>query len=136
VICNSVLEYVPAAVRPGVVAEISRVLAANGILLVHGTSNRLWPREAHSGQWLGNWLPRALAPGRRRGVNPFALKRQLPGYVDLMRDDPSAFEDIKRAQGMSPGFIRALKSVSKALKVSPGMLLPSFMVALRKPQKA
>jgi SAM-dependent methyltransferase len=133
VICNSVLEYVPPTQLPCVLAEISRVLAAGGIVLVHGTSNRLWPRETHSGQWLGNWLPTAVAPKRRRGVNPFAVKRQLSGYSDLLKDDPSAFKYIKRAQGMSPRWIRALQSVSSTFRISAGMLLPSFMVALRKP---
>lgn len=48
--CNSVLEYVQLRHLADLLLEIDRVLAPGGVLLVLGTSNRLWPREVHSGR--------------------------------------------------------------------------------------
>ncbi|MCX5744574.1 MAG: DUF2334 domain-containing protein [Proteobacteria bacterium] len=81
--CNSVLEYVPHAMRRGVLAEIDRVLRPGGRVMVVGTSNRMWPREGHSQKLLVNYLPRfvdhVLPPAARpqRGVFPWELRAGL-----------------------------------------------------------
>ena len=51
IVCNSVLEYVEPADLRRVQQDLVRVLEPGGVLLVMGTSNRLWPREVHSRRW-------------------------------------------------------------------------------------
>ena len=48
--CNSVLEYVAPAELPAVQRELDRVLAPGGLILLTGSSNRIWPRAAPSGR--------------------------------------------------------------------------------------
>ena len=58
--CGSVLEYIEPRRRAAVQREIDRVVRPGGIILVGGTSSRLWPREIHSHKWLVNYVPRGL----------------------------------------------------------------------------
>jgi ubiquinone/menaquinone biosynthesis C-methylase UbiE len=132
VLCNSVLEYVQASHRPAVLSELDRVLRPTGLLVFHGTSNRLWPREVHSRSFLGNWVPIWLAPGTRRGVNPFGVRRAFAAYEDRLLGNRKAFVSIKTKQGMPRVTANVLSTAAAAMHVSAGMLLPSFILVLRK----
>jgi 2-polyprenyl-3-methyl-5-hydroxy-6-metoxy-1,4-benzoquinol methylase len=58
VTCNSVLEYVEPSDLLAVEQAIDRTLKNTGLILIYSTSNRLWPKEVHSGRWLVNYLPK------------------------------------------------------------------------------
>lgn len=143
VVCNSVLEYVEDDHLDQVLGEIDRVLKAGGILFVLGTSSRLWPREVHSGVWLVNYLPRVMDPVLRkvvpnieRGLNPWRLVRRMAGYenLDISDRDCSLMEAKRRI--MSPrkyNLLRLFRLVSTGFGTSLGLLMPSIMVALKKP---
>ncbi len=143
VVCNSVLEYVEDDHLDQVLGEIDRVLKAGGILFVLGTSSRLWPREVHSGVWLVNYLPRVMDPVLRkvvpnieRGLNPWRLVRRMAGYenLDISDRDCSLMEAKRRI--MSPrkyNLLRLFRLVSMGFGTSLGLLMPSIMVALKKP---
>ncbi len=143
VVCNSVLEYVEDDHLDAVLGVIDRVLKAGGILFVLGTSSRLWPREVHSGVWLVNYLPRAMdpflikiIPNIERGLNPWRLLRRMKGYenLDVSDRDRSLMEAKRRI--MSPGkynLLRLFRLVSMGFGTSLGLLMPSIMVALKKP---
>jgi hypothetical protein len=107
----------------------------SSLLVFHGTSNRLWPREVHSRSFRGNWLPKRLSPGAPRGVNPLSIRRALVGYVDLLMNNRRAFVEIKAKQGMSRASSSILAITAAALHLSPGMLLHSFILLLRKPNR-
>lgn len=132
ILCNSVLEYVAPDHRSAVLAELDRTLHPGGTIILHGTSNRLWPVETHSRSAAGNWVPKLLSPRAVRGVNPLSIRRALQRYQDLLTNDRKAFVDIKTKQGMSRSTATALAGLSWAISISPGMLLRSFMLVLRK----
>jgi ubiquinone/menaquinone biosynthesis C-methylase UbiE len=133
ILCNSVLEYVAPDHRSAVLAELDRTLHPGGTIVLHGTSNKLWPVETHSRSWAANWVPSFVSPRAIRGVNPLSIRRALPRYHDLLTNDRKAFVDIKTKQGMSRSTATALGAVSRAIGISPGMLLRSFMLVLKKP---
>lgn len=133
VCCNSVLEYVLPSYRNAVLSELERVLRPAGILVFHGTSNSFWPREVHSRSFLGNWLPTWLSPRATRGINPLSIRRAFVGYDDLLMNNRKAFVDIKAKQNMSRFTSNIFAITAAALRLSPGMLLRSFMLVLRKP---
>lgn len=56
--CCSVLEYIPAGVRRPVMRELDRTLRPGGLVVVLGSSNRIWPKEMHTQRWLTNYVPR------------------------------------------------------------------------------
>ena len=60
IVCNSVLEYVQPGSLSAVQNELVRLLGPGGLVLVLSTSNRLWPKEVHSGKWLSNYVPKCL----------------------------------------------------------------------------
>lgn len=140
--CNSVLEYVDPAALARVLGEIDRVLDRSGLLVVLGTSNRLWPREAHSRRLLINYLPRALdrviagAP-LRRGVSARRIRRALAGYRDLAAAGGGArFVEMKRRMGARGPWLWALRLGAAAVAragVSPGALGPTLTLLLQKP---
>ncbi len=141
--CNSVLEYVPSEILEAVLKEIDRVLRNGGILLIYGTSSRLWPREVHSGSWLVNYLPRScdslfLGRGRslQRGVWPWRLRSALAGYEDLVRKDRGrALLQAKGREGLSAtkwDMLRLVNRWANWLGISVGMLMPSCCLILRK----
>ena len=139
VCCNSVLEYVQPRLWRAVLRDIDRVLAPRGIVAVFGTSNRLWPREAHSKRWLINYIPRQLWPGQR-GVSPWRIRSSFAGYEDLhLMDGGRSFLESKRRMGTSPGQLRLITVASRWLRplgVSIGMLMPNCCLVLRKRQPA
>ena len=142
VTCNSVLEYVaPDDLQP-ILREIDRVLIPGGLFIVAGTSNRLWPREVHSGRWFVNYLPRGidLALGHRtprpRGLSPWSVLRALPGYRQLcLEDGGKAYIGAHRAAGVRRAKLWGLAGIAALgpiTRISAGMLTPSFFLALRK----
>jgi SAM-dependent methyltransferase len=138
VVCNSVLEYVPPGDRAAVLAEIDRVLQPGGRIAVLGTSNRIWPREAHSRRWLVNYVPRRidrlLGRSPARSVAPWEIRRALPGYTG---EDSGAFFEAKARMGVSAAAIAAARAVGRAiapLGITVGELLPSLSLILRKPR--
>ena len=136
--CNSVLEYVPAQCQQGLIAELSRVLAPRGLVLITGTSNRLWPREVHSQRWFVNYLPSALdrlwGSSLQRGLFPWRV-RQAFGSSFFNLDTGSAegyFARTRRAMGMSPWVLRAILLAARTLQIGPGWLAPNMSCILQK----
>lgn len=143
IVCNSVLEYVHHDQLAAVQAELMRVLAPGGVLLVLGTSSRLAPKEVHSGRWLVNYLPRWMErlTGMRelqRGVSPFAVRRNFSGLEVLdLADGAQRYLESKRRMGASLSRLRMLRAIhgaSALLGTSVGMLMPSFAIAFMKRQ--
>lgn len=142
VTCNSVLEYVTPELLPDVQRELDRVLRPGGLLLVFGTSNRIWPVESHSGRWFVNYIPRALdgllshSPGR--GVWPQTLRRGFGrGYQDVLAGWPGArrYAEAKRAMGFDGWRLAITQVVARAFAIpswSLGMMMPYATVLLRK----
>ncbi len=142
VVCNSVLEYVDDEHLDTVLREIDRVLKTGGILFVLGTSNKLWPREVHSGVWLVNYIPsvldpllRRIVPKFERGLNPWRLVRSLDGYENLDASDQGKSLMEGKRKTSSPlkcALLQLFGLASTAFGTSLGLLLPSIMVALKK----
>jgi SAM-dependent methyltransferase len=140
VTCNSVLEYVAPATLPELQREMVRVLRPDGLAVILGTSNRIWPRELHSRQWT-NYLPRFvdrwLARQRlRRGVTPWRVRGGFPGFSDVLAESPTRFLRAKARMGLAGVKLRALAFASRllgALRISAGSLLPTITMVLRKP---
>lgn len=143
VTCNSVLEYVSAQQLASVQKTLDRVLRAGGVLLVTGTSNRLWPREVHSRGWRGNycpaWLDQWFSPQRppQRGVFPWTIRFGFGRYQNLdWQDRAHAYLMARRRMGMNSGSYRLLQLAAPLLHLiglTPGLLTPSISIALRKP---
>jgi 2-polyprenyl-3-methyl-5-hydroxy-6-metoxy-1,4-benzoquinol methylase len=140
VCCNSVLEYVRREQLDQTQRELARVVRSGGLVVIMGTSNRLWPRETHSRQWLSNYLPRfvdRLLPVRlRRGVSPWKLRRGFPGCRDLLAEDTTALARAKAAMGAAPWKVRALRAAAtwlRPFRLSPAVLMPSLTMWLCKP---
>jgi len=136
--CNSVLEYVPAAFQKCLIAELSRVLSPQGLVLITGTSNRVWPREVHSQRWFTNYLPSAfdvlLGASPQRGLFPWRL-REAFGKNFFNLDNGSAdgyFSRTRTSMGMSPHVLRAILMVARTMRVGPGLLTPSMSCLLQK----
>lgn len=144
VVCNSVLEYVSRAALPSVQREIDRVLKPGGTIAVLGTSNRIWPREGHSGKWLINYVPRAFDAlvGRDfpRGVFPWQLRFGFGRhYHDHGLDDGGAsyLEARKRigSSGLKNSLMKAAIRLLSPLKISIGLVTPNISVLLRKTRR-
>ncbi|WP_317202823.1 class I SAM-dependent methyltransferase [Janthinobacterium sp.] len=138
VACNSALEYVKHGELAAVQGEIDRVLAPGGMILLTGTSNRLWPREAHSGRWLVNYLPRALDRWRgkplQRGVWPWTVRKGFGPHYDNL-DTAHAnnfFCRSRRGMGAPPALLKLLLLGATLLRVGPGMLAPHMSCLLQK----
>ena len=138
VACNSVLEYIDVGQTAAVQREIDRVLAPGGMILVTGTSNRLWPREAHSHEWLNNYLPRWSDRWRvrplQRGMWPWQARHGFgPHYVNLDAPDRSGlFACSRQAMGMPAQRLASLLWLAALLGVGPGLLTPNLSCLLQK----
>ena len=141
-VCYSVLEYLPDALRDGVMREIARTVRSGGVIFVAGTSNRLWPREIHSGRWLTNYVPRAFdrllfrSTRLPRGVWPWEIRLGFGQSVNLdLTDRGRAFLESRRARGMRLGRYTALRFgifMGRIVGVWGGLLIPCISVRLRK----
>lgn len=136
--CNSVLEYVAASEQGAVQRELDRVLAPGGAILLTGTSNRLWPREAHTGRWFINYLPRAFdrlwGKPLQRGLWPWTARHGFgPHYRNL--DSASAdnyFARSRRGMGTPAHLLAPLLWTAATLGVGPGLLAQHISCLLRK----
>jgi SAM-dependent methyltransferase len=138
VACNSVLEYIDDAELAAVQRELDRVLAPGGLILLTGTSNRLWPREVHSGHWFVNYLPRfvdRLWPSPlQRGIWPWRARHGFGRHYDnLDTADGNNFFALSRCgMGMQPVLLKLLLGGARCLGVGPGMLAQNLSCLLQK----
>jgi SAM-dependent methyltransferase len=143
IVCNSVLEYIPRPIRREVQQEMDRTLRRGGVVFVTGTSNRLWPREVHSGRWIVNYLPEALdrlvrpARSRQRGMWPWEIRHGWSTYENLdLHDQGRSYLTARRrmgANGMKYTVLRWTTVNLATLGLWMGLLAPSMAVTLRKP---
>lgn len=138
VACNSVLEYVDPAETAAVQREIDRVLAPGGMILLTGTSNRLWPREAHSHQWLVNYLPRfadrVFGKSLQRGMSPWMARYGFGRHYENL-DAPTVrgfFARSRLGMGMPQRRLAPLLWTAGMLRVGPGLLTPNLSCLLQK----
>lgn len=138
--CISVLEYVPQGELRALQAEVAQVVRVGGLILVAGTSNRLWPVETHSRRRGINYLPVVADPwlfGRsmQRGVWPWSVRNGFQPCEDLLQRDLRPFLEAQKRMNVRGWKIRLLSLgniVVRRLGVSVGMLLPSMHLLLRK----
>jgi SAM-dependent methyltransferase len=142
VTCAAVLEYVEPQSLAQVQRDIDRVVRPGGIIVVSGTSNRLWPREILSGRWFINYVPRSVdrylpvsAP-RQRGVFPWRVRYGFGQYQNLDRVNRGHAYLMAR-QHMHPGPLfrlgfAAANAVALACGTSLGLLTPTICVTLKK----
>lgn len=141
--CNSVLEYVKSEFLTGTLRELDRVLKKGGIFFIQGTSNRLWPKEFHSGRWFVNYLPDFLDPiifknegSLRRGVFPWQITKVLKNYENLdFKDNGRTYNMFKQKSGCSLVKSKLLRLIGwnlLNLKISTGSIMPSMAFSLRK----
>lgn len=139
--CNSVLEYIPRDILGTVQRELDRILAPGGLVVILGTSNRLWPRETHSKRWLMNYVPTSLRhffPGKPiESVSPWRLRSGFPGYTDLtLQGGGRLIVDLKARTGASGLRRRGLEVANRCLTplgMHVGFISPSITLVLRKP---
>ncbi|WP_296001286.1 class I SAM-dependent methyltransferase [Rugamonas sp.] len=138
IVCNSVLEYVDPRQLAAVQRELDRVLAPGGMILLTGTSNRLWPREAHSGRWLVNYLPRRLdrwsGRVRQRGVWPWQARGGFGLHYDNLdtAHPDNFFARSRQAMGAAPSRLKPLLWLARQLHVGPGLLAQNLSCLLQK----
>jgi SAM-dependent methyltransferase len=138
--CNSVLEYVSDDQLAATQRQLHRVLKPGGLLLIMGTSNRLWPREVHSKRWLSNYVPRFLdrltSARLRRGRTPWGLRAGFPGCRDLLTEDSAGLARTKARMGASGWKVRVLEALAPVLRLarlSPAAMMPTLTMWLHKP---
>jgi len=142
IVCNSVLEYVPARDLHAIQQELDRVLKVGGVIFITGTSNRLAPRELHTGSWFANYLPRrwaeraGLNDALPRGVSPVQVRRGFGDYDNMDWQDAGRAYLEARAKmplGRQGHWLRKFANrVARLFGVSLGLLTPSLSVTLRK----
>jgi SAM-dependent methyltransferase len=139
VVCSGVLEYVAWSALARVQREIDRVLKPGGTLIVCGTSNRLWPREMHSGRWLVNYS-RAGSIGSPDAnssaeYGPWTIRYGFGRYENLDWSDRGAAYTAARLGTPEGVERRAIAVAARCLRpfgVTPGLLTPSLSITLRK----
>ncbi|HHI94768.1 MAG TPA: class I SAM-dependent methyltransferase [Gammaproteobacteria bacterium] len=140
--CNSVLEYVPIDILQKVQGEIDRVLAKNGLIFIAGTSNRIWPKEVHSGKWWVNYLPPRLdhilfaGQNLERGVFPWQILRGFGNYQNAdLTANGKAYLAAKASMGVAQNRLQILRITNRLLNlfgITVGLVTPSISVTLRK----
>lgn len=140
--CNSVLEYVPRNILNNVQQEINRVLKHSGLIVITGTSNRIWPKEVHSGKWFVNYAPMALdwmifgGKDMERGVFPWQILRGFGSYKNYdLETSGKAYLDAKISMGIAANRLHLLRIANRLLNIiglSAGLVTPSISVTLRK----
>jgi SAM-dependent methyltransferase len=122
--CSSVLEYVAPGMLAETQREIDRVVAPGGIIVVTGTSNRLWPR----------YLP--IRRPSERGVSPWRVRYGFGDYENLDRlGRGQAYLRARQrmARGrLLRGALLTANALSLAFGTSVGLLTPTISVTLRK----
>ena len=142
VICNSVLEYVQPTQLQNTLRELDRVLAPGGHLVIWGTSNRLWPVEAHSRRWLANYVPRAfdrfLRKPLQRGLWPWELQRARSSYDDVLHQlEPAQYLEargVSQAGGLRELALTVGSSLCRMLGVHADFVTPWLVAVCRKRQ--
>jgi SAM-dependent methyltransferase len=141
VVCNSVFEYVESRQLRETVRKIDRVLRPGGILLITGTSNRLWPREVHTGRWIVNYWPRFFDHftgwSPVRGVHPLTLRCALGHHYRNMDldDDGKAWLRIRAAFARTAVPSRAATAcviLAHMIGVGPGWIAPHISAVMVK----
>lgn len=136
--CNSVLEYVETSELAAVQRELDRVLAPGGMILLTGTSNRLWPREAHTRHWLVNYLPRPFdrlwGKPLQRGIWPWTARHGFgPQYDNLdTANTNNFFARSRNRMGVRSRHLQLLLLAARLLGVGPGMLAQNISCLLQK----
>jgi SAM-dependent methyltransferase len=136
IIANSVLEYVADEYLDAIIADLHRVCAPDGQMLICGTASRLSPKEVHSGRWLVNYVPRFLDPiiygkSAQRGLAPWRLAAALRPYFTDVTGDKWA-EGRRRIHGrLSPG-MQIVRALTKVMGVTPGWLSPNIELLARR----
>lgn len=139
--CNSVLEYIDADERAAVQRELDRVLAPGGLILLTGTSNRLWPREAHSGRWGVNYVPRAAdqlcglcGTALPRGVWPWEARHGFGRHYDNLDSARASgiYARSRTGMGVPRRRLLPLLWLGAVLGVGPGLLAPKLSCLLQK----
>ncbi len=145
VTCTSVLEYVEPSILAHVQGEIDRVVRPGGIIVVAGTSNRLWPREILSGTWFINYIPRGIdrylptSKPRQRGVFPWRVRYGFGHYENLDRVDRGhAYLNARRR--MYPARLprlafAAANAVALACGTTVGLLTSTICITLKKRER-
>ena len=141
VTCNSVLEYVRREHLAPLQRELNRILRPGGEIVVFGTSNRLWPIEAHSQRWWVNYIPdsfdRMLGSAMQRGVWPWKIRHGFGRYEDVLgQAGAREYLNARNAARSSSSQRTALKILAHAAssaRISPGLLTPYILAVLRKP---
>ena len=142
VTCSSVLEYVEPSLLAPVQREIDRVVRPGGIIVVAGTSNRLWPREILSGTWFINYVPRGIdrylptSEPRQRGVFPWRVRYGFGHYENLDRLDRGRAYLTARRRMYPERIARLAFAAANALALaggtSVGLLTSTICVTLKK----
>jgi SAM-dependent methyltransferase len=140
VTCVSVLEFVDHLAQ--VQHDIDRVLKPGGVIVISGTSNRLWPQEVLSHRWFINYMPRSIdrylptSTPRQRGVFPWRVRYGFGRYENLDRlDRGRAYLEARRR--MYPARVRSLafavaNAVALTCGTTLGLLTPTISVRLKK----
>jgi len=140
VMANSVFEYVAPPYRKAAFHEIDRILKVGGTIIVTGTSNRLWPKEVHSGKWFSNYMSRSYANrtrgGSPQGIFPWEILRHFPNYINLDKADHGrSFISIRKMFGDSKFKIVLLRFASVCALLtgqSIGVFASNYSAVLRK----
>lgn len=113
------------------------------MILITGTSNRLWPKEVHSGMWFINYIPRRFdsmlhfKKPMARGVFPW--EAYFYGYENLYLCDGgkkyfTATAEINKSH-IRYFILIGLSSILSIFSLTVGFITPSIFLALRKAPK-
>ncbi|HEX20387.1 MAG TPA: class I SAM-dependent methyltransferase [Acidiferrobacteraceae bacterium] len=140
--CNSVLEYVRHDHIADVMTDLNRVTKVDGVMLITGTSSRLWPKEIHSRKWFTNYIPRFIdkyflkGEGLWRGLFPWQLTSRLKNFENLdLSDNGKAYLGVKEKMGasrMKIGILKFFHRIFGMFGVTIGLMTPNISLIIRK----